>query len=107
MKQGFTLKVADDKAKKLLGNVRTIRECISLSCKHDGANYAVLEDGKCHALYCKKHACQISKDAKSKQKIIGLARKISLKASKKARKTSSLKKSEFQQILFCFLPSYL
>ena len=96
VKQGFTLKVNEDSAKRLLGHAKSIKECIALSCNSDNANYAVLEKGKCHALYCKKNACQISKDAKSQQKIVGLKRrsKSSAKHSKKQNK-SSHKKSEY------------
>ena len=63
--------------KQFIGRAKTLKDCIALSCKSIGANYAVLENGKCHALHCKKDACQITEDKKSKQKIAGLARRRS------------------------------
>ena len=90
VRQGVTLTVKDSKAKHLLGPAKSLKDCISLSCKTSDANYAVLEDGKCHALHCKKNTCQISEDVKSKQKIVGLSRSSNAKA-KHVKKVSSKK----------------
>ena len=96
VRQGFALKINDTKAKKLLANVNSIRECIELSCKYGGANYAVLESGKCFALYCKKNACQLKRDKNSKQSIVGLIRKgvVNSKENKGHQKKRKLKRSE-------------
>ncbi|XP_065055660.1 uncharacterized protein LOC135684164 isoform X2 [Rhopilema esculentum] len=90
VRQGVTLTVKDSKAKHLLGPAKSLKDCIALSCKTSDANYAVLEDGKCHALHCKKNTCQISEDVKSKQKIVGLSRGSKAK-SKHAKKVISKK----------------
>ena len=94
LKQGFTLKVKDEKARRLLTNARTIKECVALSCKYGGADYAVFENGRCHTLTCKKNACKITKDAKSTQKIASLSRRGKLKMNKKKKQNSKRKAKE-------------
>ena len=96
MKHGFTLKIKDSKARKLLSDANTIKECIALSCKFGGANYAVLENGKCHVINCKKNACELKKDVKSKQRVVSFTRKVkvNLKKNKTQHKKRKYKKSE-------------
>ena len=94
LKKGFTLKVKDEKARRLLTNARTLKECIALSCKFGGADYAVYENGRCHALTCKKNACKITKDVKSTQKIASLSRRGKLKVNKRKKQHSKRKAKE-------------
>eukprot|EP00794_Sanderia_malayensis_P011221 gene11221-12400_t len=100
-RKGFSLSVYDTKIKQFLNASKSIDDCIKLACKIKDANYAIYDAGKCHALQCKKNACKISKDSKSKQTIVGLVRHESRKQKSRAVKQAGkrLKKGDKKHAL--------
>ena len=84
--------VEHNAAKQYLNNCKSVEDCIKLACKEKGANYIIYESGKCHALHCKKNTCKISEDAKSKQKIVGLARREEGRKKRRSKKATQKKK---------------